>query len=73
MPNVFFKDCFINGLKEAIKAQIKMYHLATWLEASQQAKKAQAVVTTQTNIPILFNGHILPLCLLHILLRGNFK
>jgi hypothetical protein len=35
MIDSFFKECFLNGLKEEIRAQFLMAHLTTWLEASQ--------------------------------------
>ena len=37
LTDTFFKDCFIFGLKEAIKAQVLLHHPSTWVEACQLA------------------------------------
>lgn len=43
----FYKECFINDLKEEIRAQVKMQHPATWLATSQKALEAETVITTK--------------------------
>eukprot|EP00253_Pinus_taeda_P010028 PITA_10028 len=38
LTNEFYMECFISGLKEAIKAQVLLYHPPTWMEACQVAR-----------------------------------
>jgi hypothetical protein len=40
MLDTFFKEFFINGLKEEICAQVLMVHPTTLLEASQRALRS---------------------------------
>jgi hypothetical protein len=51
MSNAFFRECFISGLKDEIQAHVLMAHPQTWLEATQQAKEAQQIVSSQTKKP----------------------
>jgi hypothetical protein len=51
MSDAFFQECFISGLKEEIRAQVLMAHPHTWLEATQHAKEAQKIVSSQTHKP----------------------
>jgi hypothetical protein len=51
LTNEFFKQCFISGLKEEIKAQVEMNHPATWLEATQLAHHAQVISYAQSKCP----------------------
>jgi hypothetical protein len=41
MTYAFFKECFINGLKDEIQSQALMAHPQTWLEATKHVKEAQ--------------------------------
>jgi hypothetical protein len=41
MIDDFFKECFISGLEDEIRAQFIMAHPQTWLEANKRAKEAQ--------------------------------
>jgi hypothetical protein len=40
------KNYFINGLKDEIQSQVLMARPQTWLEASQDAKEYQHVLST---------------------------
>jgi hypothetical protein len=51
MSNAFFRECFIDGLKDEIRAQLLMAHPQTWSKATQQAKEAQQIVSSQTRKP----------------------
>jgi hypothetical protein len=51
MINAFFKECFISGLKDEIRAQVLMACPQTWLEATKCAKEAQQVVFSQNRKP----------------------
>jgi hypothetical protein len=47
MTNVFFIECFINGLKDEIRAQVIVTRPRAWLEATKHAKEAQQVILAQ--------------------------
>jgi hypothetical protein len=47
----FYKECFISGLKEEIREQVRMYHPTTWLEATQRALEAEIIINAQTKKP----------------------
>jgi hypothetical protein len=51
MNDAFFRECFINGLKDEIQAYVLMAHPHTWLEVTQRAKEVQQIVSTQTQKP----------------------
>jgi hypothetical protein len=51
MSDAFFRECFISGLKDEIRAQVLMARPQTWLEATQRAKEAQQIVSSQTHKP----------------------
>jgi hypothetical protein len=51
MIDSFFKEWFINGLKEMIREQVLMDHCATWLEASQKYREVKIMVDAQTKRP----------------------
>jgi len=51
MPDVFFWEYFISGLKEEIRAQVPMARPHSWLEATQCAKESQIFFSTQTHKP----------------------
>jgi hypothetical protein len=41
MLDAFFRECFINGLKDEFRSHVLMERPQTWLEATQRAKEAQ--------------------------------
>jgi hypothetical protein len=41
MTDAFFRECFISGLKEEIRAHVLMALPTTWVEATKKAKEAQ--------------------------------
>eukprot|EP00253_Pinus_taeda_P031748 PITA_31748 len=47
----FYTECFINGLKEAIKAQVLLHHPPTWTEACQLACKVERALAAQYSRP----------------------
>lgn len=47
LSNEFYLECFISGLKDAIKAHVCMHHLATWLQACHLAKEAETILQAQ--------------------------
>jgi hypothetical protein len=47
MTDAFFRECFINGLKEDIWAHVLMARPLTWVEATKRDKEAQQVVSSQ--------------------------
>jgi hypothetical protein len=51
ISNVFFRECFISSIKDEICAHVLMVHPKTWLEATQRAKEAKHIVTSQTRKP----------------------
>jgi hypothetical protein len=51
MSDAFFRECFINGPKDEICAHVLMASPQTWLEATQQAKEDQHIVSSQTHKP----------------------
>jgi hypothetical protein len=51
MSDVFFRECFINGLKDEIWAHVLMARPESWVEATKRAKEAQQVVSTQNRKP----------------------
>jgi hypothetical protein len=44
LSNEFYLECFISGLKEAIKAHVSMHHPTTWLQACRLAKEEKAIL-----------------------------
>jgi hypothetical protein len=51
MTDAFFRECFISGLKEEIRAHVLMARLTTWVEATKKAKEAQQIVFSQNRKP----------------------
>jgi hypothetical protein len=51
MPDSFFRECFISGLKDEIWAHVLMFHPESWVEATKRAKEAQQVVSSQNHKP----------------------
>eukprot|EP00253_Pinus_taeda_P036388 PITA_36388 len=52
LSNVFYTECFISGLKEAIKAHVQLHHPPTWIEACKiphNMECALAALATRTN------------------------
>jgi hypothetical protein len=39
MTDAFFRECFISGLKEEIRAHVLMDQPMTWVEATKKAKE----------------------------------
>jgi hypothetical protein len=44
MHDAFFWECFINGLKDEIRAQVLMDLPPIWLEYTQRAKESQHII-----------------------------
>jgi hypothetical protein len=40
----FYLECFISGLKEAIKAHVNMDHPIIWLQACQLSREAETIL-----------------------------
>jgi hypothetical protein len=53
MLDAFFREFFINILKDEICAHVLMAHPQTWLEATQQTKEAQHIVSSHIHKPSL--------------------
>jgi hypothetical protein len=51
MTDAFFRECFISGLKEEIRAHVLMARPSSWVEATKRAKEAQQVVSSQNQKP----------------------
>eukprot|EP00253_Pinus_taeda_P036727 PITA_36727 len=51
LSDEFYTECFISGLKEAIKAQVLLHHPPTWSEAFQVARKVERAITAQYSRP----------------------
>eukprot|EP00253_Pinus_taeda_P029026 PITA_29026 len=52
LSDVFYTECFISGLKEAIKAHVQLHHPPTWIEAFKVARnmeRALAALATRPN------------------------
>eukprot|EP00253_Pinus_taeda_P015921 PITA_15921 len=52
LSDVFYTECFISGLKEAIKAHVQLHHPPTWIEACKVAhnvERALAALATRPN------------------------
>jgi hypothetical protein len=43
----FYIVCFINQLKDTIKAHVCMHHPVTWLQACQLAREAETILQAQ--------------------------
>jgi hypothetical protein len=54
MTDAFFRECFISGLKEDIRAHVLMARPTTWVEATKKAKEAQQIVSSQNRKPSFF-------------------
>jgi hypothetical protein len=51
MSDAFFRECFISGLKDEIRAHVLMDWPQSWVEATKRAKEAQQVVSSQNRKP----------------------
>ena len=51
LSDVFYMECFISGLKEAIKAQVLLHHPPTWTEACKVARNVECVLVAQYSHP----------------------
>jgi hypothetical protein len=51
MSDAFFRECFISGLKDEIRAHVLMVRPQSWVEATKRAKEAQQVVSSQNRKP----------------------
>jgi hypothetical protein len=51
MSDAFFRECFISGLKDDIRAHVLMARPQSWVEATKQDKEAQQVVSSQNQKP----------------------
>jgi hypothetical protein len=54
MTDAFFRECFISGLKEEIRAHVLMARPTTWVEATKKSKEAQQIVSSQNRKPSFF-------------------
>jgi hypothetical protein len=51
MPNAFFRECFISGLKDDIHSHVLMARPQSWVEDTKIFKEAQLVVSSQNHKP----------------------
>jgi hypothetical protein len=51
MTDAFFRECFISGLKEEIRAHVLMDRPTTWVEATKKDKEEQQIVSSQNRNP----------------------
>jgi hypothetical protein len=51
MSDAFFRECFISGLKDEIRAHVLMAQPESWVEATKRDKEAQQVVSSQNRKP----------------------
>ena len=51
MTDAFFRECFISGLKDEIRAHVLMARPSSWVEATKRDKEAQQVVSSQNYKP----------------------
>jgi hypothetical protein len=51
MFDAFFRECFISGLKDDIRAHVLMARPQSWVEATKRDKEAQQVVSSQNRKP----------------------
>jgi hypothetical protein len=47
MTDAFFRECFISGLKEEIRAHVLMARPTIWVETTKKDKEAQQIVSSQ--------------------------
>eukprot|EP00253_Pinus_taeda_P027980 PITA_27980 len=51
LSDVFYTECFISGLKEAIKAHIQLHHPPTWIEACKVARNVERALAALATCP----------------------
>jgi hypothetical protein len=51
MTDAFFRECFISGLKDEIRAHVLMAQPSSWVEATKRDKEEQQVVSSQNRKP----------------------
>jgi hypothetical protein len=51
MSDAFFRECFISGLTDKIRAHVLMAQPESWVEDTKRAKEAQKVVSSQNRKP----------------------
>jgi hypothetical protein len=51
MFDAFFRECFVSGLKDEIRAHVLMARPQSWVEDTKRAKEAQQVVSSQNRKP----------------------
>eukprot|EP00253_Pinus_taeda_P029980 PITA_29980 len=51
LTDEFYMECFINGLKEAIRAQALLHHPPTWMEACKVARQVERALAAQYSRP----------------------
>eukprot|EP00253_Pinus_taeda_P022340 PITA_22340 len=51
LPDAFYTECFISGLKEAIQAHIRLHHPPTWSEACKVARNVECALAAQSILP----------------------
>jgi hypothetical protein len=54
MTDDFFRECFISGPKDKIRAHVLMAQPSSWVEATKKDKEAQQVVSSQNCKPSFF-------------------
>jgi hypothetical protein len=51
MSDAFFRECFISGIKDEIRAHVLMAQPQSWVDATKIAKESQQVVSSQNHKP----------------------
>lgn len=51
LSDVFYTECFISGLKEAIKSKVLLHHPPTWTEACKVARDVERALAAQYSRP----------------------
>eukprot|EP00253_Pinus_taeda_P026334 PITA_26334 len=51
LADAFYTECFINGLKEAIQAHVRLHHPPTWSEACNVARNVERALVAQSIRP----------------------
>jgi len=51
MPDAFFRECFISGVKDEIRSHVLMDRPQSWVEDTKIAKEEQHVLSSQTQKP----------------------
>jgi hypothetical protein len=59
LSNEFYLQCFISGLKEAIKAHVNMHHSTTWLHACKLSRETKTILQA-SSLKAQFTTHPRP-------------